>query len=257
MLRQSLTICAVLSLSCALPACQDGSSDTSTTGGSAGSTTAPAGGSGGAGGAGGSGGAGATGGSGGATTSSATEVIDKAKDCVDSEDDLGVGLTSAFGRLDGTVLAVVKPTDTECFLPNDDHVVLQVLWNGEAYRMVINVQSSFGDPDVFYLVSDKVPAGVTWEEGWHPGVTLDYVNDLGLHSGAGVFTQYPMLELSDKIADEITLGQKVSVYAESDGYPSSAHNIHRNGGGHDGAIVIDPESDKPRALLFHFADQNF
>ncbi|MBK8256463.1 MAG: hypothetical protein IPK82_27820 [Polyangiaceae bacterium] len=245
MLRQSLF--ALTSLSCALLACQPDNNTTTTTGGSAGTTT-PSGG-------GGSGAVAGGGTAGSTTTSSVTESIDKAKDCVDSQDDLGVGLTNAFGRLDGTVLAVVKPTDTACFLPNDDHVVLQVLWNNEAYRMVINVQSSFGDPDVFYLVTNKVPTGAPWVEGWHPGVTLDYVNDLGIH--ANEFTQFPMLELSDKIADEITLGQKVSVYAESDNYPSSAHNIHRNGGGQDGAIVIDPESDAPRALLFHFADQNF
>jgi len=30
------------------------------------------------------------------------------------------------------------------------------------------------------------------------------------------------------------------------------HLIHRNGHGHDGAIVIDPLSAKPRFLLFRF-----
>jgi hypothetical protein len=228
----------------------DGGEEASTSGDSSSISTTESGG-----GTTGTGGASSTGGSGGTGGSTTTEPEDKAANCVDGEEDLGQSLTSAFGRLDGTVLAVVKPTDTECYLPNDDHVVLQVLWNGEAYRMVINVKSSFGDPDVFYLVSDKMPEGLVWEEGWHPDVTLDYVNDLGIHTG--VFTQYPMLELSDKIADEITLGQKVSVFAESDGYPSSAHNIHRNGGGKDGAIVIDPDSAAPRTLLFHFSDQSF
>lgn len=231
-----------------LPAC-GGGEDTTASGGST-TTSTPQTGGGGAGGSGGAGGG--TGGTGG--TSTTTEPVDKAADCVDSEDDLGTSLTSAFGRLDGTVLAVVKPTDTECYLPNDDHVVLQVLWNGEAYRMVINVQSSFGDPDVYYLVHEGTPA-MTWEEGWHPGVTFDYAADLGIHTG--VFKKHPMLELSDLIADEITLGQQVSVFATSDGYPSSAHKIHRNGGGEDGAIVLDPTSATPRVLLFHFANQSF
>lgn len=245
----------VLSMICALSAC-GGGEESSTSGGSAGASTAPPGGGGQGGTAGGDqGGGGQGGGAGGTTTSS--EPVDKAADCVDGEEDLGKMLTSSFGRLDGTVLAVVKPTDTGCYLPNDDHVVLQVLWNGLAYRMVINVQSSFGDPDVFYAVHGGAPGGLVWEEGWHPGVTLDYVSDLGVKAAQGEFKQLPLLELSDAIADEIALGQKVSVFGTSDGYPSSAHKIHRNGGGEDGAIVLDPDSASPRTLLFHFANQSF
>lgn len=230
-----------------LTGCQ-GAEESTGQGGSAGTTAT-------AGGQGGTGGEAVTGGGGTGTTTS--EMVDKAANCVDAEEDLGKMLTSSFGRLDGTVLAVVKPTDTGCYLPNDDHVVLQVLWNGLAYRMVINVQSSFGDPDVYYLVHPEAPAGLTWEEGWHPGVSLDYVTDFGVKAGQNGFTQIPMLELSDAIADEITLGQKVSVFGTSDGYPSSAHKIHRNGGGKDGAVVINPDSDAPKTLLFHFADQTF
>lgn len=248
--------CQGIVLSCvvSLAGCGGGEADTaaggagaegsSTSGGAAGATTSS------------SGGAAGSGGEGGAPgTTTSTEPVDKAVNCVDGEEDLGTMLTSAFGRLDGTVLAVVKPSDTDCYLPNSDHVVLQVLWGGKAYRMVINIQSSFGDPDVFYLVHNGAPDGLVWEEGWHPGLSFDYVTNLGAHSG--VFTQVPMLELADKIADEITLGQKVSVYGTSDGYPSSAHKIHRNGGGTDGAVVIDPGSDNARVLLFHFANQSF
>ncbi len=237
----------VLSVSSLLAACGGGEEPTGS-GGSTTTTTPSTGG----GGAGGTAGAGGAGGAGGTTT---TTPVDKAADCIDGEEDLGTSLTSAFGRLDGTVLAVVQPTDTGCFLPNDDHVVVQVLWNGEAYRMVVNVMSSFGDPDVHFGVLGQAPAGLVWEEGWHPGVSLDYVNDLGIHSGE--LTQYPMLELSQKIAGEITLGQKVSVFAHSDNNPSSTHKIHRNGGGEDGAIVLDPDSDEPRTMIFHFANQAF
>jgi hypothetical protein len=121
--------------------------------------------------------------------------------------------------------------------------------------MVISVLSTYGDPDIYYLLTPNTPAGLVWEEGWHTGVTLDYVTDLGLASTD--FTQVPMLPLADQIADAITLGQKVSVYAASDGYPSSAHLIHRNGGGEDGAVVLDPDSDSPRAMVFHFDNQVF
>src|SRR5262249_7095216 len=71
--------------------------------------------------------------------------IDKAANCAAT---FGQALTSSFGRIDGAVLAVVKPSDTQCPLPNSDHVILQVTMNGEAYRLVVNVQSDFGDPQV-------------------------------------------------------------------------------------------------------------
>jgi hypothetical protein len=126
--------------------------------------------------------------------------------------------------------------------------------NGEAYRMVVNVESKFGDPDVRFLVADRPLPGPAWAEGWHTGVTLDYAGGLGVHTGE--FTPYPLAELSDRIADAITLGQEISVYAESSG-GASAHKVHRNDGTADGAIFLDPGSPSSRALLFHFSDQVF
>lgn len=207
------------------------------------------------------------GGAGGATTSGATTTstttasntggadagpIDKAAACAAT---FGESLTNAYGRLDGTVLAVVQPKDTQCPLPNNDHVILQVTMNGEAYRMVINIQSSFGDPNVRYLALDHALPPPAWSEGWHTGIALDYVADLGLHT-TSPFTPHPLAELSQVITDAITIGQKVSVYATSSG-GDSAHKVHRNEGKTDGAIVLDPDSAKPKMLLFHFANQAF
>ncbi len=215
-----------------------------------GSTSSSTTGNGGAGGAGGSGGAGGMGGAGGGGGAGGAP-IDKAKDCADM---FGDALTAPYGRIDGTVLAVVKPTDTQCAWPNDDHVVLQVNMQGKVYRMVINVMSSFGSPDVFYLETTHALPAPAWEEGWHTGLTLDYANDLGVHADA--FTAFDMPTLSDKIADAVTLGQKVSVYAHTSGGPS-AHKVHRNTASQDGAIVLDPEGATPKVLLFHFSDQVF
>lgn len=232
----------VISSLCALPSC--GGSDTSGGGGSA-TTTA----SGGAGGSVTTGGATATGGATGGTTT--TTPIDKAAACTDT---FGDKLTNAFGRLDGTVLAVLKPTDLQCPMPNSDHVIIEVIMNGAAYRMVVNVQSSFGDPDIDYLAIDHALPGPAWEEGWHPALALDYVADFGVK--AGDFKVVPMTELSNMVVDEIQLDQKISVFATSSG-GASAHKVHRNDGKADGAIILDPTGDKPRALLFHFQDQSF
>jgi hypothetical protein len=174
--------------------------------------------------------------------------VDKAKDCADT---FGDGLTAAFARLDGTVLAVVGPTDTQCTLPNDDHLVIQVTMGGEVYRMVVNVDG------VFYAETGAPLVGPAWAEGWHTGVALEYDDTLDMHSDA--FVYYPMAELVELVTDAIELGAPISVYAESSGgeFASSAHLVHRNNSKPDGAIALDPLSANPRLLLFRFSNQSF
>ncbi|WP_282419032.1 hypothetical protein [Polyangium sp. 15x6] len=234
---------SVVLLCVALVGCGEGGGTGGTAGAGASSTGTGTGGAGGSGGDGG-GGTGGAGGDGGGT-------VDKAKDCADT---FGDALTSAFGRVDGTVLAIVKPTDTQCAMPNDDHVVVQVMMDGKAYRMVVNVESSFGDPNVGYLETTHGMPGPAWQEGWHTGVSLDYATDLGVQ--AEEFTAYDMPTLSDMIADVIPLGEKISVFAHSSG-GASAHKVHRNSAAQDGVIVLDPESAAPKMLLFRFSNQVF
>jgi hypothetical protein len=169
----------------------------------------------------------------------------------------GSELTAAFGRLDGTVLAVVGPTDMQCTMPNDDHLVVQVTMHGAAYRMVVNVLSSGANPDVFLAEVDAPLAGGAFAEGWHPGYALDYVTTLGVHADA--FTPHPMNELVTLVTDQLELGAPVSVYATSSGgsYAHSAHLVHRNATNADGAIVLRPDTATPRYLLFRFGDQSF
>ncbi|MFS8066161.1 MAG: hypothetical protein ACMG6S_07295 [Byssovorax sp.] len=214
-----------------------GDSTTSTT------TSSTATGTGGAGG--GSGGDGGSGGSGGSAPN-------KAADCSST---FGTELTSAFGRLDGVVTAVVKPVDQQCKGVNGDHVVIEAKMNGAVYRLVVNIQSDFGDPQVRYLALDHALPPPAWAEGWHTGLVVDYVATFGVHAGVD-FKPYPLAQLADIVTDAIPLGQKISVYAESSGGPS-AHKVHRNTGKTDGAIVLDPEGTLPRVLLFHFSTQNF
>jgi hypothetical protein len=198
------------------------------------------------------------GGGGGATSSSggaggAGGAVDKAALCTDT---FGDALTSGFGRIDGTVLAVVKPSDTQCPMPNDDHVIIEVTMQDAVYRMVVNVQSTIGDPMLRFRELDHAMPAPAWAEDWHTGISFDYVSDLGVHAD-DTFTAYGLTELSDRIADELTIGQKISVYAGTSG-GASAHNIHRNNTGMtDGAIVLEPDAAAPRFLLLHFANQTF
>jgi hypothetical protein len=179
----------------------------------------------------------------------------KAARCASS---FGDELTAPFGRLDGTVLAIVKPSDQQCVMPNSDHVIVQVIAKGKVYRMVVNVLSTRGDPDVRYFAGPgpKMP-GPAFAEGWHTGVTLDYAADLGRHNAD--FAATPMADLVTSIDRAIELDAKISVYGASSGgsYAHSAHKVHRNGNSQDGAMVLAPDSETPRYLLFHFAQQVF
>jgi len=182
----------------------------------------------------------------------ATPDVDKAASCAAA---FGDALTNAFGRLDGTILAVVPPADDACADPNSTHLVLQVTIGGVAYRMVLDVLSSSGNPDVFFYEEDNPLVAGAWQEGWHPGVALDYVGTLALKSTA--FTEMTEAALVDKVTGEITVGDHVSVFATSMDEPDSAHLIHRNLTNQDGAIVLRPDTATPHYLLFRFAEQSF
>lgn len=158
--------------------------------------------------------------------------------------------TKSNGRADGKLVAVVRPSDTQCALFNGTHVVLQLSILGHLQRLVVSVKGVG-----VTSVSSKL-VGPAYAEGWHTNVNLDYVSDLGAHSDD--FALVSMDKAVDFICKPLSLGAPVSVYAYSEGsYPASAHQIHRNDKYPDGAIVMDPTSAKPTYLLFRYASQVF
>ncbi len=201
----------------------------------------------------GSAGAGASSGDGEAGSGGAPVGDDKAALCADT---FGDAIPKGFSRLDGTLLAVVQPKDEDCPRPNGDHVIIQVTTGGQHYRMVVNVQSDRpdADPRVGLAIVEHAMVGPAWADGVRKFLDLDYVLDLDAHADS--FTPYELAPLSQRIADELTIGAKVSVYASSDG-GDSAHKIHRNSRSEDGAIVIDPTGATPKWLLFRFQNQTF
>ncbi len=177
--------------------------------------------------------------------------INKAAQCATT---FGNGLTNGFGRFDGTVLAVVKPTDTQCTEVNGTHLVIEVLSSGAVYRIVVNVLSDGRNGTDTRMKLSEVPhplLGGPWSEGWHPGAALDYPGDLGAHVDG--FTPHVMSELIELVAARINIGDRISFFATSQNKPSSAHLVHRNPATpapDDGAIVIGPDSADPLYLLF-------
>jgi hypothetical protein len=157
----------------------------------------------------------------------------------------GSALTDSFGRIDGTILAVVPPGHPTCPKPNGTHLVLQVTMNGAPYRMVVNI-------DVLTHDVDAPLAGGAWSEGWHPTAQLDYVTTLG--TSANDFDLNP--DVDGWITNQLELGARVSVFATSETFHDSAHLIHREAPNMDGAIVVNPDT-APHYLLFRFSNQAF
>jgi hypothetical protein len=195
----------------------------------------------------------------GAPDASAPDAESKAAHCAAQ---FGSELTNAFGRLDGTVLAVVRPVDTQCPMPNSDHIVVQILMHGAAYRIVVNVVSdgrNGTDTRLRYAEVEHALVDEAWSEGWHPGSTLDYPTSLGVHNDR--FTPTLPDDLIARVTDRITVGARISAFATSSGgsRADSAHLVHRNdsNGAHDvdGALVLAPSSSAPLFLLFHFDGQ--
>jgi len=155
---------------------------------------------------------------------------------------LGQGLTKTFGRLDGTIVSIVPTSQTSC---NGDstHVHLQVLMQGAVYDVAVNVDGLMAE------TSHAMVQGA-WAEGWHSPANLDYPADLSEHSPAFATTNASALE--QKLASV----NHVSIFATGYG-PDGAHLVHRNGGGHDGAVVLWPLSDSPDFLVFRFSTQSF
>ncbi|HTJ41387.1 MAG TPA: hypothetical protein VL463_04800 [Kofleriaceae bacterium] len=168
-------------------------------------------------------------------------------------------LTNAFGRVDGTVVAIVPPGDARCAQINGDHAVVQVQLGGAVYRMVVDVLGTGTDPAIRVRGAGAPLPAPAFAEGWHPGVTLDYATDLGVHSTDADWQTMSLDDATARISDAIALGAPIAVYATSSGgtKADSAHLIHREGGGHDGAIVLAPDTAHPTWLLFRFATQSF
>ena len=178
-----------------------------------------------------------------------------AADCVGT---FGTALTEGFGRIDGTLVAIVTPDDQQCPMPNGTHVVLEVRMNGDVYRLVTSSESTLAGSDPRVAVREihaSLPSPA-FAEGWHTDAPLGYATTLAQHSTD--FTPKTREEIAARIVELARIGQPVSVYATSGaGRPESAHLVHYNGSNNDGAIVIDPTSPSPTWLLFRFADQTF
>jgi hypothetical protein len=165
--------------------------------------------------------------------------------CVDQ---LGTGLSTSYGRLDGFLVAIVPAGSTKCN-GDSDHVHLQILADDMTYDIAVNIGAAAQDVHT----TTRALTFPAWSEGWHPGAQEDYVT-LGVHS-----TDLP-LEPSSQIVTELDTDlatvNHITVFATGYGN-DGAHLVHRNGNGHDGLIVTQPLSSPSHARMFSFSDQSF
>jgi hypothetical protein len=176
---------------------------------------------------------------------------DKSATCASS---FGTDLVNGFTRFDGRIVAVVPPNDQACAEPNRTHLVIQIAIDGSIYRMVVDVLSNQGSPVVLRDELDAPLPATPWAEGKHTGASLDYPSTLGVHAAS--FTPVPQAQLVDDITAELALGAPISVFATVEDEPDSAHLVHREGGLHDGAIVVTPDT-APHWILLRFDEQSF
>ncbi|TAK32455.1 MAG: hypothetical protein EPO40_02735 [Myxococcaceae bacterium] len=168
---------------------------------------------------------------------------------------LGPGLSRAYGRLDGRLVAIV-PLQTRDCNGDPDHVHLQIAANGAVYDVAVNLghRPVAGVPELAVASDDLPLPGGPWVEGWHPTIApLDYVATLHLH--AADFTPLAPAGVAARLDSELRDVGRIAVFATGYG-PDGAHNVHRNGG-HDGALALSPEGARARLLLFRFATQSF
>lgn len=176
--------------------------------------------------------------------------IDKSGACVDS---FGNSLTDGFGRLDGTVVAILPPA-SDCPHSNSTHLILEVRQHGEVYRIVTAVVSTVGNPVMALAERDAALVGPPWQEGWHVGTAFDFVTHMGVHRLD--FTPTPTDALVGTITRRIELGSRISVFATVEDADDSAHLIHRNTQDADGAIVLDADT-APHYVMLRFDNQLF
>ncbi len=165
---------------------------------------------------------------------------------------LGTGLGSQFGRMDGFLVAIVPPGNGGCNA-DPDHVHLQVRMSGAIYDVAVDIGGMGGVQDVHTTTRELVMPGPAWSEGFHASVPTDYVA-LGVHAASLTLETRQML--ASEIMTDLASANHVSIYAIPYG-PTGAHLVHRNGSGRDGMIVTQPLSTPSHLRMFSFTSQNF
>jgi len=139
------------------------------------------------------------------------------------------------------------PTNQHACNSDTTHLHLQIAMSGSTYDVAVNLDALTDEIDA------PLPDGA-WTEGWHTTMQLDYVSNLGLHAGS--FAAGTVDTIQAHLIAALANVNHISIFATGYG-TDGAHLVHRQGGGRDGAIFIDPLSPKAHGFVFHFDTQTF
>ena len=163
----------------------------------------------------------------------------------------GSALKGSFGRLDGTIVSIVNPGGSSKCNGDSSHIHLQVLMNDAIYDVAIDVT------DGYWYQADVPLPGTPWKEGYYQD-SLDYVNDLGVHSTDFVKVTESALEtdLEQLLASVNHITTYGTIYTGSDS-GSGMHDIHYESTNKDGAVFLQPLSSPAHMILFRFSEDSF
>ena len=163
--------------------------------------------------------------------------------------------SGTFGRLDGYLVAIVPPGSTNGCNDDSSHVHLQIKMNGAIYDIAIDATDSQTRTDDVHTgtLDMAMPSGPAWSEGFHTGVTLDYPS-LGVHASS--LPLQSKAQIVSAFQTDLATVNHISIFTTTYG-GDGAHLVHRNGSGHDGAVVTEPLSPTAHVRLLSFSDQSF
>jgi hypothetical protein len=137
-----------------------------------------------------------------------------------------------FGALEGEIVSLVPPgTGGGC--PADaDHLHLQVDVSGKRYDVAVTIASVDGTP-MAIMTKDLAPALPA--TGWSTA-GFDLAKDIGVASAD--YTSLTKGPLLARLESELATASRVGIHGRSYTDGTGLHNVHRNGGAHDGVILM-------------------
>jgi hypothetical protein len=173
--------------------------------------------------------------------------------CTPLNQQTGSAVSTAYGRLDGTLVYVLGVGGTHSCNGDSTHVHLQVEVSGSVYDVAVDIGKA--TDEVGILEETLAVPGGAWSEGWHGAESLAYPA-LGVHS-----TSLPLTApaaLGSQLETLLATTSKISIFCTGYAQGNGCHDVHyKNGAGGDGAIVLDPTSPMSPMLFFRFSTPSF
>jgi len=173
--------------------------------------------------------------------------------CTPVSQQTGSAVSSAYGRLDGTLVYVAGIGQGRSCNGDNSHIHLQVGVSGSVYDVAVDVGTTSDEVGLFEQ-NLTVPGGV-WQEGWHSADTLAYPAS-GIHASSFVLTAPDAL--GSQLTNLLENTSKVSIFCTGYSQRNGCHDVHyKNGSGNDGAIVLSPTAADSPVIFLRFSSQNF